>query len=97
MTARPVVRLDAPRPARRTDLDAHRPDRWQPVQAGQEVLVFVGFGLSTDPLDVIGLARHLRPAHAVRIAGRTPSACRSARSLLNALWRGQEVEVHRDR
>lgn len=96
MTPRPVVRLDAPRTARPGDLDAHQPDSWQPVQPGGEVSVFVGFGISTDPLDVIGLARHLRPAHAVRVAGRTPSACRSARSTLSALWRGEELEVHRD-
>lgn len=86
---RPIVRVDPLRQPRPGDLDAHRPERWKPVGPGQDVVVHVGYGLSTDPADTAPLAALLRPARAVRIAGRTDQACKTARTLLTAAWRAE--------
>lgn len=87
---RPIVRIDPQRQPRPADLDAHQPDRWLPVRSGQDVVLHVGFGLDVDPAVSGPLAALLRPARAVRIAGRTEQACRTARALLVAAWRAAE-------
>ncbi|WP_327069255.1 hypothetical protein [Kitasatospora sp. NBC_01302] len=89
-TRRPIVRLDPERRPRPGDLDAHRPDSWPPVEAGQSVTVRVGYGMDVDSTVSAVLARHLRSAGDVRIVGRTDQAARTARTLLAALWRAQD-------
>ncbi len=87
---RPIVRVDPQRHPRPGDLDAHRPEQWKPVKSGQDVVLHVGFGIDVDTAEIAPLAGLLRPARAVRIAGRTDQACRTARTLLTAAWRDTE-------
>jgi hypothetical protein len=93
MNRRPALRVDKPRPLRHGDLQALRPETWPPVLPGQQLTLFVGYGLSTDAAEVIDLARRLRPAYAIRIVGRTETAGRTARAMLSTMWRSDDAVV----
>lgn len=89
-TRRPTVRLDPERRPHPSDLDAHRPELWPTVRPGQSITVQIGFGLDIDTDVTAVLARYLRPARALRIAGRSYEVCKTARILLVAIWREQD-------
>lgn len=88
---RPRIRIEPPRRAHPDDLHHRHPDHWPTIEAGHSVVLYIGFGISTDPEETWPLARRLRRCCSIRIAARTKQAARGARTTLSDLWRAEDL------